>query len=768
MNAAATISARQRFERVIYFFPLQLLLLHFKKNLFLLFFWVLLFGYSLNYFAERYGVAYQFLYPQYIDANSPMAFAMVGFALGGFILAFNLYTYVLHGFRFPFIATLNRPFLKFSINNFIIPLSFVLTWISASAVFQRQYALLDFPQIALNILGFVGGMGVFLIASLGYFQLTNKNVLSYASGDEPDVQPHDNNEMVRTNLHRKYRVDAAHSFDRDWRIETYLASFVKVGIARSAKHYKPEVLEKVFAQNHFNASLFELLLIVTFIVIGSFRENPYFVLPAAASVMLFFTIMLMLVSILYTWIRGWTLFVFLLVFFTINYSVPRWNLLNLDNHAYGLTYDGERSSYSPQVIRELNTNDEQIKGDFLNTVEILDRWRLKNSVDATRLNRKPKMVIINTSGGGSRSAVWTLTSLSYADSVLDGKLLRSTALISGSSGGMIGAAYLRELYLKYQMGETENLYNPAYRENMARDLLNPVIFSIATNDFFIRYQTVKDGDQVYTKDRAWAFEKQLNTNTAFALNKRLGDYKAPEQKALVPMLIMAPTIVNDGRRLIVSSTPVSYLCDSRGQGFADQNLVGEDVEFTRLFAGQNAYNLRFTSALRMNATFPYVMPIVTLPSTPPVEVMDAGLRDNFGTKTTLQFLYTFRNWINTNTSGVVIIQIRDVERDKDFPDLRRNVLNRMMAPLGSVYGNFTRMQDYNNDQMARYLSAWFENDIDIVNFQLKTDDASNVSLSWHLTEREKAAIDRVIHGEQFTQSVERLRELLLGASAQNE
>ncbi len=768
MNAAATISARQRFERIIYFFPLQLLLLHFKKNLFLLFFWVMLFGYSLNYFAERYGVAYQFLYPQYIGANSPMAFAMVGFALGGFILAFNLYTYVLHGFRFPFIATLNRPFLKFSINNFIIPLSFVLTWISASAVFQRQYALLDYPQIVLNILGFVGGMGIFLLASLGYFQLTNKNVLNYSDGNEPDAQPHDSSEMVRTNLHKKYRVDATHPYDRDWRIETYLSSFVKVGIARSAKHYKPEVLEKVFSQNHFNASLFELLLIVSFIVIGSFRENPYFVLPAAASVMLFFTIMLMLVSILYTWIRGWTLFVFIIVFFTINYSVPRWNLLNLDNHAYGLIYDGERSSYSPEVIRNMNSDDRQIKSDFLNTITILDRWRLKNSADAARMGTKPKMVIINTSGGGSRSAVWTLTSLSYADSVLDGRLLRSTALISGSSGGMIGAAYLRELYLKYQMGETENLYNPAYRENMARDLLNPVIFSIATNDFFIRYQTVKDGDQVYTKDRAWAFEKELNTNTGFVLDKRLGDYKEPEQKALVPLLVMAPTIVNDGRRLIVSSTPVSYLCDSRGEGFADQNLVGEDVEFTHLFQAQNAYNLRFTSALRMNATFPYVMPMVTLPSTPPVEVMDAGLRDNFGTKTTLQFLYTFRNWINTNTSGVVIIQIRDVERDKDFPDLRRNVLNRMMAPLGSVYGNFTRMQDYNNDQMARYLSAWFENDIDIVNFQLKTDDDSNVSLSWHLTEREKAAIDRVIHGERFTQSVERLRQLLGEPSPENE
>lgn len=763
MNAAAVLTSRQRIERIIYFFPLQLLVLHVKKNLFLVFFWVLLFGYTLNYFAARYGVSYQFLYPEYMGANNPVAFAMVGFALGGFILAFNLYTYILHGFRFPFIATLNRPFLKFSVNNFILPTSFVITYMIASARFQATQELQPTLTIVMNMVGFVLGMFAFLVLSLLYFRFTNKNVLSYKS-TEQEAQPTqatDEKELVRTNLHRSPRFDQDLMARREWQVETYLITPVRIGLARTANHYQKDVLSRVFAQNHLNASLFELILIVSFVVIGSFRENPFFVLPAAASVLLMFTILLMLISILYTWIRGWTLSVFLLAFLMINYSEPRFGLLKLDNHAYGLNYDVPKADFDLNKIYEPRRLDSLSSVDFTATLDILDRWRLKNQRDALLRSTKPKLVIINTSGGGSRSALWTVSSLMHADSVLDGKLLKHTAFISGSSGGMIGAAYLRELYLRWQMGEIENLYDQRYRDNMARDLLNPVIFSIATNDFFIRYQSVTDGDQVYTKDRAWAFEKQLNSNLEGVLEKRLGDYIAPESQALIPLMVMAPTIVNDGRRLLVSSTPCAYLTQNSPVNSVNYTSLGEDVEFSRLFAEQGAMNLRFTSALRMNATFPYVMPIVSLPAQPALDVMDAGLRDNFGTKTTLQFLYTFRNWINTNTSGVVIVQIRDVEREAERSSLNRDLLNRIAAPLGSVYGNFTRMQDFNNDQMIRYLSAWFENEIDIVTFQLAPEQTSSVSLSWHLTSREKETINRGLTSHNYQLALQQLEKAIL-------
>ncbi|MFX6808040.1 hypothetical protein ABTH26_20245, partial [Acinetobacter baumannii] len=74
-------------------------------------------------------------------------------------------------------------------------------------------------------------------------------------------------------------------------------------------------------------------------------------------------------------------------------------------------------------------------------------------------------------------------------------------------------------------------------------------------------------------------------------------------------------------------------------------------------------NIKVLSALRMNATFPYVLPNVWLPTKPIIDVMDAGLRDNFGLETTFRFLETFKDWFKQNTSKVVLIQIRDRSED---------------------------------------------------------------------------------------------------------
>jgi hypothetical protein len=760
VNAATNVSKKQRLKRIIFFFPFQLLFLHFKKNLFLLFFWFLLFGYTLNYLAARYGVAYQFLYPEYMGENSAISFGMVGFALGGFILAFNLYTYILHGFRFPFIATLNRPFAKFCVNNFVIPLTFVITYVISSVKFQYQEELLGVSEVLVNMLGFVIGLIIFLITSLLYFRFTNKNLKNFSTLGPDDEANQTDAEPVKTNLHRRRRWSEQRSGNREWKTETYLVSHRRIALARSSDHYNPELLNKVFAQNHLNASLFEVALMVSFVILGSFGENHYFVLPAAASVMLFFTMMLMFISALYSWIKGWTLTVFILVFFIVNYSMPEFAVLNIQNQAYGMDYTTAPAPYTEAYVRSINANDSLANADFMHTLSILKNWRKKNQTKASIEGEKPKLVIVNTSGGGSRSALWTISSLAYADSVLGGGLLNQTALISGSSGGMIGAAYLREIYLQEQENNGPSRWSNEFPKRMGKDLLNPVIFTIATNDFFIRYRKVKDGDQEYAKDRAWAFEKQLNSNTNNLLDKRLGDYRIPEQEAKIPMLIMAPTIMNDGRRLIISAQPCSFLTQNKPVPQVNYTTLSEDVEYLRLFENQKPYDLHFTSALRMNATFPYILPSVTLPSDPPIDVMDAGMRDNFGMKTTMQFLYSFRDWINSNTSGVVIIQVRDVDRGFSKEARGRTLFNKITAPLGSVYGNITKTQDYNNDQMFLYLSAWFGNSITIVPFQLHQSEESKVSLSWHLTSKEKEVIAASLESESFQSSLEELQNLI--------
>ncbi|MBK8414915.1 MAG: hypothetical protein IPL22_10755 [Bacteroidetes bacterium] len=95
----------------------------------------------------------------------------------------------------------------------------------------------------------------------------------------------------------------------------------------------------------------------------------------------------------------------------------------------------------------------------------------------------------------------------------------------------------------------------------------------------------------------------------------------------------------------------------------------------------------------MNATFPYIMPSASLPTQPPVEVMDAGIRDNYGILNSVRFLFEFKEWIQTNTGGVVFIQIRDTNKKSRLQNTSLStILQKITAPVRNVTGNFILMQ----------------------------------------------------------------------------
>ena len=112
--------------------------------------------------------------------------------------------------------------------------------------------------------------------------------------------------------------------------------------------------------------------------------------------------------------------------------------------------------------------------------------------------------------------------------------------------------------------------------------------------------------------------------------------------------------------------------------------------------------MRLLTALRMNATFPYVLPNVWLPSEPVIDVMDAGLRDNYGPETVVRFVQVFEDWIKENTSGVVLIQIRDrIVGGWDHPYESTDITELFTKPFLILQFNWYKMQDYNqNDLMS--------------------------------------------------------------------
>ncbi|HRJ40036.1 MAG TPA: patatin-like phospholipase family protein [Flavobacteriales bacterium] len=730
-------------------------------------FWLVLFGIITHSIGYKFGLGFLMLYPEYLGEVGFASHAILGFALAGFIMAFNMYSYVMHGYKFSFIATVSKPFYKFSINNFIIPTAFILLYVYQAVKFQSSKELEDTTQIVINMIGFFCGLFVFFFFSFYYFFKTNKDLFKMTGKTEEAIEEEIRERNIQTTLHKEIKWYEIFNTEHGWRVETYLAAPFKIKLARESRHYDTDLLKRILSQNHINASIFELAMILSFLVLGSLGEYPLFVIPAGASVLLVFTMLIMIISAIYSWLRGWTLTFLIGSLIGLNYLSLKTELFSYKNFAYGLDYSGELATYDVEHLYAMQRDKETHQRDLQKGLETLNEWKLKNQ----RINGgkgKPKMVIVCTSGGGIRSALWTLNILQSTNQALDGTLMDRTHLITGSSGGMIGAAYYRELFLRQQSMPDVNPDHPIHLEKMSRDILNPVAFTIATNDIFLRYRHFSDGPYSYTIDRGYMFEKYMNQNLDSVFNKRLYEYIVPEKTSKIPTMMFCPTIINDGRRLIISAQPVSHLVNCRPDVEIDELPGQEYVEFTKLFQDQNAWNLKFSSALRMSASFPYVMPMVTLPSEPAIEVMDAGYRDNYGIRVALRYIYVYRNWISSNTDGVVILQIRDRQKEVEENRVKNSVFKRLVKPLGNLYDNIFYTQDFDNDQLLQYAGSWLNSKLDIVEFHMIQNDKQRTSLSWHLTKLEKAHVIQSLDSIPANKiAMEKLRNLLMPAEQQN-
>lgn len=762
MSAKINIQTIPLWKKILYFFPLQLLIVHLKKNYILLFYWIILFGIITGAFAEKYGVPYLFLLPEYRGEVGFLSYLLLGFSCGGFIMAFNISSYIMNGFRFPFLATTSRPFSKYCYNNSIIPLAFVITYLVMLASYQIKDEFLPVNMVLLNCLGFIIGMLIFIFIAFTYFLRTNKDlfkILGLKSEDE--YKPKRIRAIaVKDILHKNNKWYRSNDKIREWPVATYLAHPFKIQIARDCDHYDRAMLAQVLTQNHLNAANFEIAVIVSLILLGLFRENEYIMLPAGATIFLLFTMFLMISSAIYSWFKGWSNAVFIAIILLLN-ILSDYNIFNYQENVYGLNYKGKKAIYTTEELRKYNENEKLHHLDYMAGIEVLNKWRLKNTKASQEKKRKPKMVITCASGGGLRASMWAFYSLQYADSLLKGELLKHTHIMTGSSGGMIGTSYLRELYHKSIIDSTFSYYDERYLENISKDLLNPVAFSIATNDLFIRFQKFNDGKYTYTKDRAYAFERQLNLNTDNSFQKRLKDYRKYEQESIIPTMFFTPCIINDGRMLLVASQNMSFLCDNKPINRIFNSPVPEYVEFLRFFSEQDAANTCLSSLLRINATFPYIFPVATLPSAPAIEIMDGGVRDNYGVKTALRYIYTYRNWISTNTSGVIIIQIRDKYKEFEIQDNSKGgIIANLTTPLESFYVNFDKIQNFNHDEIIQYASLWLDVPMDVIDFQLKNDEQTKIAMSWHLTTKEKNEVKNAIHEPENRAALARLKQLL--------
>jgi hypothetical protein len=354
---------------------------------------------------------------------------------------------------------------------------------------------------------------------------------------------------------------------------------------------------------------------------------------------------------------------------------------------------GKPRPESDPINTDYDGNQFDESGELASNDDALDNWKTfaTKGKDFNDPNAKPKLVVICVTGGASRSAYWTLTVLDRLEKKIP-RFSDNIRIICGASGGMVGASYYVKWLNEHRCDEAKKDEEFDFKfmdRTLPYNSLTPVARYIALCDI---WKALLPGERT-RNGRADDRGAELEGDWA-GIQVPFTDFRELERRGRLPSLIFSPMTVEDGRRLLISNLdlrrvacrtnggewahppakeyPPRALAFSAGAGPFDADPKGEAlsslsfsaIEFFKLFPGQAANGFRISTAARMSATFPFVSPVVNLPTDPSLRVVDAGYYDNYGIDVAADWLFQNREWIAANCSGVALIQIRDsISRD---------------------------------------------------------------------------------------------------------
>jgi len=414
----------------------------------------------------------------------------------------------------------------------------------------------------------------------------------------------------------------------------------------------------------------------------------------------------------------------------------------------------------------------------------------------------PKLVVVATSGGGITAAYWTALCLTELEKQFS-HFPYHLRVITGASGGMVGAAaYVSALTDPNVENSTpepglartgdkgaardKDAARRLLLKNLSRDFLTPVIREmvfydlpaiftpfVQKSDRGLELERVWDDSTASTKQTEDRLDQPGGPNTGFrkeGLGVEFLSLAKGEKGGWRPSLIISPLIIEGSQQLLISNLNLDGL--------------GGGMEFFKQF---RRAGLKLSTALRMNATFPFVTPVASLPTTPPRRVVDAGYKENYGVDLATDWLEKHRQWLSRHTSGVILIQIRaypldavgQIESETDEDDASpstdddgsalgsfRARMSRAMefltSPLEGVMSvNKGTMITINNQKIDR-LRAKFNSDpnkaVIFRTFVLTSTAAA--PLSWYLTDRDTKLLENALRSKRNQTQIGQIARLL--------
>src|SRR5918993_3538501 len=161
---------------IFYSLPVQLLFLHFRRYQLMLVFWFILFSIANGSFMKSFGADALYLAPEYLGDVNALSAAFVGAAIGVFIMCWNITTFILFSRHFTFLAATQYPFLKYCINNSVIPVTFLVFYLIKAYQFAHYKELISNVEIIFLTVGFMAGLLLILSISFFYFFRADRTI----------------------------------------------------------------------------------------------------------------------------------------------------------------------------------------------------------------------------------------------------------------------------------------------------------------------------------------------------------------------------------------------------------------------------------------------------------------------------------------------------------------------------------------------------------------------------------------------------------------
>jgi hypothetical protein len=180
-------------------------------------------------------------------------------------------------------------------------------------------------------------------------------------------------------------------------------------------------------------------------------------------------------------------------------------------------------------------------------------------------SKKP-LLLVAVSGGALRSAVWSLLILHQLERAFIKKQLDFPAhvrLITGASGGMLGASYY---VAKLEHPRDRGKIRP--REDELRDQVR--LLRQDSIDPLMRQFVFGDVPNFFSPwpakhDRGKTLEDAWRVNLDGALDVTFSELRRREKEGWCPSLVLTPMMIEDGRRLVISNLSVFSAISNDGR-----------------------------------------------------------------------------------------------------------------------------------------------------------------------------------------------------------